>query len=146
MVIDLIKGSLFPRVAEAVTLSSIISFTAKMCAIINFIKSHSCIAVMLEAKQVKLLILVRPVMTRWTSHVYTTKALCGQSFPLQTLVLEKHDEMLETIRVRNNGLEKVKAILMPFVTEIFAKIFIFLHVFSSLLRLLLSLCKPIIPG
>lgn len=53
---------------------------------------------------------MRPVMTRWTSHVSATKVLCGLSVPLQTLVLEKRDKTLETIDVRDNGHEKAKAI------------------------------------
>ena len=41
--------------------------------------------------------LIRPVMTRWTSHASATKRLCKLAVPLQSLVLEKYDEMLQTV-------------------------------------------------
>lgn len=97
--IDLFKGSPFACVAEV-----------KMRAIINFINLHSRIALMFEAKQERPLMLIRPVMTRWTSHASATKHLCKLAVPLQTLVFEKHDEMLETIDKQDQEHAKAKAI------------------------------------
>ena len=68
-----------------------------MRAIINFIHLHSRIAMIFEAQQKKPLILIRPVMTQWTSHALATKRLLKLFISLQTLVIEKYHDMLETI-------------------------------------------------
>lgn len=67
---------------------------AKMRAIVTFWNNHSRPKALLDAKQLKPLTLIRPVVTRWTSHFVAAKRLLLLQIPLQTLVIEKRNEIL----------------------------------------------------
>ena len=54
-----------------------------------------------EQVQGRALVIIRPVLSRWTSHAAAAKQFVKLSIPLQSLVLRKREELLAKIENRN---------------------------------------------
>lgn len=64
-----------------------------------------------EQVQGRALVLIRPVLSRWTSHAAAAKRLVKLSIPFQSLVLRKREELLVSIAQDRKSQSTAQAIL-----------------------------------
>lgn len=84
---------------------------AQMRTIINWFNNHSRARdLFLERQDDKGLVLIRPVMTRWTSHSAAATRLVQLSVPVQSLILEKKGELLSGIGANKSSQETAKVV------------------------------------
>ena len=84
---------------------------AQMRTIINWFNNHSHARdLLLERQEGRGLVLVRPVMTRWTSHSAAVTHLVQFAVTVQSLVLEKKEELLADIGANKSSQETAKVV------------------------------------
>lgn len=100
VVLDLFKGSPEARLIEA-----------QMRIIINWFNNHSQARdLLLERQDGKGLVLIRPIVTRWTSHSAAATRLIQLSVSVQSLILEKKEELLSGIGANKSSQETAKVV------------------------------------
>lgn len=93
--------------------TSALLFEAQMRGFIqwwNFYPRPQCLLAE-EQVQGRSLVLIRPVLSRWTSHAAAAKRLIKLSIPLQPLVLRKREELLASIAQDRKSQSTAQAIL-----------------------------------